>query len=436
MEPTRSDATMNRDLLQRVLNVSRVMAEMRTLNPLLNHVMDEAVNFAGAERGFLVMVRPDGSHEIRVHRSRSGRDAPTSDDQISNSIIDQVVRTGQPLIVRDALNDPTFNNATSIVNLKLRSVMCVPLISRGSTIGALYVENRSIRGQFKERDLAPLILFANQVAVSIENAALNDDLEARVGERTRELRDALSQLERSWMNVVETNRLQTELLGNVAHDLRSPLTIVVGTLSAMQSGAMGDLTQQQKEWVGKSLEAVHHVLNLTNDLFDLTKLDLGGLALYPKLIDLTDFLNAIYKIGLGLPWPSDVTLRLELPPQLPPVMLDPVRIRQVSFNLLSNALKHTARGSVTLQARHLPEEREVWIGVADTGDGIPPDKMVLLFRRFQQVDENLERRQAGTGLGLAISRQLVEMHGGRIWAESKPGAGSIFVFSLPIVKQA
>ncbi len=84
----------------------------------------------------------------------------------------------------------------------------------------------------------------------------------------------------------------------------------------------------------------------------------------------------------------------------------------------------------------MPEKGEVWIGVADTGDDISPDKLGLLFQRFQQVDENLERRQVGTGLGLAISRQLVEMHGGRIWAESKPGAGSVFVFSLPIVKQA
>jgi len=96
-------------------------------------------------------------------------------------------------------------------------------------------------------------------------------------------------------------------------------------------------------------------------------------------------------------------------------------------------LKHTLRGRVTVGARHLAERGEVWIGVADTGDGIPSEKQGMLFQRFQQVDDDLERRQSGTGLGLAISRELVEMHGGRIWVESAPGKGSSFIFALPVV---
>jgi signal transduction histidine kinase len=423
---------MDHEILQRVLEVSRLMAETRLLTPLLDRVMDEAVKLTRAERGYLVLLRSDGSHEIRVRRGRPRDTSSLTTDEISNSIVDQVVRTAKPLIVHDAIADPRFSNAMSIINLKLRSVMCAPLISRGNLIGALYVENRTVTGRFNENDLPPLILFATQAAVAIENAALNEDLEGRVAERTRELQAALNQLERNWMSVVETNRLQTELLSNVAHDMRSPLTIVVGALSAMDSGILGETTPQQKEWVGKCLDAANHVLNLTNDLFDLSKLDLGGLALYPRQVNLKEFLESIYQIGLGLPWPEGVALHLQTPEPLPAVMFDPVRIRQVMLNLLSNALKHTARGAVMIRARPVADKNEVWIGVSDTGEGIPADRMERLFQRFGQVDDNLERRQKGTGLGLAISRQLVEMHRGRIWVESAPDQGSHFVFALPV----
>ncbi len=429
---------VNRDVLQRVLDVSRVMAETRTLQPLLERVMDEAVDLAGAERGYLVMLGALGAHEVRMARgldaSEEARLSQVVDqnlrDQISDSIIDRVVSTGEPLIVRDAINDPQFSIASSIITLKLRSIMCVPLISHGTLIGALYVENRTISGRFKEADLPPLTLFANQAAVAIENAALNEELEARVEKRTHELQVALSQLEGSWMNLVENNRLQTEMLANVTHDLRSPLTIVVGTLSALQDESLGPLSEEQKEWVQKSLEAVQHVMSLTNDVFDLTKLDLGGLTLYPKAVVLGEFLDSVFKIALGLRWPPGVSAHLDLATDLPNVTLDPIRMRQVLLNLLSNALRYTEQGNITLHARYWSERAEVQIGVADTGAGILPENAARLFTRFTQSDDNMERRQQGTGLGLAISKQLVEMHKGRIWVESTPGQGSDFIFAL------
>jgi signal transduction histidine kinase len=114
------------------------------------------------------------------------------------------------------------------------------------------------------------------------------------------------------------------------------------------------------------------------------------------------------------------------------VSIDPVRIQQVLLNLLTNAAKFTERGGVTLHARYIPEPGEVVIGVADTGEGISPDQTGKLFQRFQQVDEKQARRRKGTGLGLAICRELVEMHGGRIWVESTSGVGSNFMFALPV----
>jgi PAS domain S-box-containing protein len=191
---------MERDLLEHIFNVSRRMAETRDLNLLLNDVMDEAIRLVGAERGYVVLTQSDGSLGCRVQRGKSGR-VLADGDEFSRSILRQVVEAGQPLVLRDARQDPRFGEAESVVILGLRSVMCVPLISRGDTIGAIYVENRSIQGRFSDDDVPPLVIFANQAAVAVENARLfqtlqkaHDELEIRVEERTAELARANEEL--------------------------------------------------------------------------------------------------------------------------------------------------------------------------------------------------------------------------------------------------
>lgn len=185
---------MSHDFLEHILNVSRRMAETQALVPLLNYVIDEAIKLVGAERGYVVLVRPDGALDLRVKRGQGGEELEGAEDQVSRTVLNQVINTSQPLVLRDALGDSRFGRAESVVILRLRSIMCVPLTSRGDTIGAIYVENRSVRNRFDKDDLPPLILFANQAAVEIENARLfqelqkaHDGLELRVSERTAEL---------------------------------------------------------------------------------------------------------------------------------------------------------------------------------------------------------------------------------------------------------
>lgn len=423
---------MNYDLLEYILDVSRRMAETRTLTPLLNYVMDKAIQLVGAERGYVVLVLPDGALDIRIRRGSNGEMLAQAQDQISKSVLNEVVRTGKPIVLRDAQTDPRFGEADSVVILGLRSVMCVPLISKGETIGAIYVENRSIRGRFSEDDLTPLIVFANQAAVAIENAALNEDLEARVADRTRELEQARQQLEKSWADAIESNRLRIVWLNKIAHDLRAPLGIVSGALSMLQEGMLGKLSGEQQEWIDKSLEMVEHISRLTRDLFDLSTMEVRGISLRPEKVELDSFLQNVYEFSQGMPWPETVTLKLEITPPLPKVWLDPLRIRQVLLNLISNAQKFTAAGTVTIYAQVQAGEKEVLVGVADTGPGIPPEKLELVFDRFQQIERYPRQPQVGAGLGLAICRELVEMHGGKIWVESTVGRGSNFMFTIPL----
>jgi signal transduction histidine kinase len=423
---------MDNSLLLRILDVSRRMAEMRAFTPLLNFVVEQAIELVGAERGYIVLPRPDGSLDFRVTRDQQGKDVPHAEDQISTSVLRQIIDTGEPLVLRDAMNDPHFSSARSVMALSLRSVMGAPLISYGKAIGAIYVENRSVRSRFKEDDLPPLVLFAHQAAAAIENAALNDGLEARIAARTQELQTANQQLEHSWHEATEANRLRTVLFSKVAHDIRAPLSLADNALEALATGLLGPLTDTQYEWLGKSRAALTRALRLTGDVSQLANIELGGLQFSPQNVALPEFLKDMHELARGLGRPDGVTFQLELEPDLPPVRIDPGRIEQVIFNLLSNAIKFTARGSITLQASYHATNDEVVISVTDTGEGIPAEQIGHLFQRFQQVDPDLARRRLGSGLGLSICKDLVEMHGGRIWVESTPGVGSSFMFALPV----
>ncbi|MHC4268315.1 MAG: GAF domain-containing sensor histidine kinase [Planctomycetota bacterium] len=423
---------MDQEFLRYVLYVSRKMSETRLLIPLLNYAVGEVIKLMGAERGYIVVNGSNDSLSFKVKRDKNGNELLCHEDQVSKSIINQVIKSGQPLILENAMTDPSFKKAESVMGLKLRSIMCVPLVSRGETIGAIYIENKSISGRFNKEDASPLILFANQAAVAIENAALNDNLEDRVLTRTKELEQAMHHVEKNWEGAVEANRVRTVWLSNVTHDLRSPLSLAFGSISMLKNGKFGNFNDKQLEWINKTHQALYHALNLTNDLFDLARLEVRGISLQHEKVVIQDFLQNLYNIAKGLPWKESVTLKLDIFPSSLEISIDTLRIHQVLFNLLSNAQKFTTEGSVTIHANYLYDQKEVMIGVSDTGEGIPSNKLGKLFQRFQQVDDKPKRRRLGAGLGLSICHELVEMHGGRIWVESTLGVGSNFVFTLPL----
>lgn len=199
---------METSLFLRVLHISQSMATMHALERLLNYVVDEAVKLTGAERGYLILVDDKGMPDFRVQRDQQGQDTHHGFDQISMTIFHQVVTTHEPLVLTDAITDSNFHLAQSVQNLRLRSLMCAPLLVQGKAIGAIYVENRSLCGRFKDENLVPLGLFANQAAVAIENATLHEALEAKVVERTASLQNALTQLT---AEMTERQRVEEDL---------------------------------------------------------------------------------------------------------------------------------------------------------------------------------------------------------------------------------
>lgn len=173
--------------LMMILDIARRMTEQYAVAPLLEYIATAAIELVGAERCYIVFFDPDGQPEFRVARDEMGREIAEANEQVSSSVIAQVQRTLTPLLVSDAIADTRFAHATSVRSLGLRSIICVPLISFGAAVGALYLENRSLRNRFGEAHLPVVLLFANQATVAIEHAARLEDLERRIDERTETL---------------------------------------------------------------------------------------------------------------------------------------------------------------------------------------------------------------------------------------------------------
>jgi signal transduction histidine kinase len=341
-----------------------------------------------------------------------------------------VVFQQEDIIIADALQESKYQDAASVNALKLRSVVAVPLIAREKILGALYVENRSEIDVFVSEDLRILKFFAAQAAVAIENAILNDELEERVNQRTAELQAAIERLQEGWHTAVEHNRIRTSFLGTIVHDIRSPLATAMNAQHLLLEGIFGELNEEQAQWVDTSLQTLNHIVNLTDDIFDLTKIEMGKLTLYPEDVNLPKFLKQVYDIGHIYQWKEGVTFRHDFADGLPDTLsIDPTRLQQVMLNLISNANKFTEAGEVVFYARQ--DGDYLCFGVRDTGAGIREDDLPTIFERYKQSGTKTMRQQ-GTGLGLAITKEIVHLHDGEITVQSRFGVGSDFCVTLPI----
>lgn len=247
-------------------------------------------------------------------------------------------------------------------------------------------------------------------------------------------------LEKKWLRdqeqahlrqLMELNELKNRFLGMAAHDLRSPLTATQGFVKLLIKGRLGPLADAQREMLERVHVSSQKMLDLIDDLLDITAIEAGRLSLEPSEVDLARFLRECHGSQLILAQVKSIALSLELPEATPAVRMDPARIEQVISNLVSNAVKFSyPNTSVQLSAR--VNGREVEIAVTDQGQGIPGDEIPKMFSDFARTSVRPTGDEKSTGLGLAIAKRIVTGHGGRIWVESEVGRGSTFTFSLPL----
>jgi signal transduction histidine kinase len=283
--------------------------------------------------------------------------------------------------------------------------------------------------------LLPLVVLFDRVGATL-SAALSAAqqeaarLEQQVRARTATLEQTLHELDAAKRTAESANHLKTQFLTNMSHELRTPLNAILNFGYYLDQE--GPLNPAQADLQQRLLMNAEHLLILLNDVLDLAKVEAGHLALQRRATDVVALLRSIQPTAVGLTLDKGLEVALDLPPALPAVWIDPVRIRQVLLNLLSNAVKYTDRGRITIRAAQLDPEFVV-VAVQDTGLGIAAEHHARIFETFQQVCDGEGRYVRGTGLGLPISRQLIELHGGRLWLESALGSGATFSFTLPIL---
>jgi|GEM_PF-1139763 len=266
------------------------------------------------------------------------------------------------------------------------------------------------------------------------------NLEAMVAERTRELEDANTELQ--ILNNELTLRRQeadsatqakSDFLANMSHELRTPLNSIIGFSQVLKKRKFGQLTEKQDEYVGYVIDSGEHLLALINDILDLSKVEAGKVELEVGSFNLQETLNASLSMFREKTMKHGIALKLDIAPDADiAIEADERRLKQILFNLISNAVKFTPDGGAVYLRAQKRDEDSIELSVEDTGIGIKEEDMLKLFKEFSQIESSYDKKYEGTGLGLALTKKLVEKHGGRIWCESKFGKGSRFAFVIPV----
>ncbi len=300
------------------------------------------------------------------------------------------------------------------------------------------VDNTEIRKGDKRIPLevwaTPIFDESNKIIYAI--AAFQDITERKQAERDR--RRFTQQLEAKNTALQRLDKLKDEFLANTSHELRTPLNGIIGIAESLIDGAAGQLTEAQITNLSMIVSSGKRLASLINDILDFSKLKNGDIELQRKPIDFRQIVEVVLTLCQPLVKNKPLTLKNEIPWDLPAVDGDENRLQQIMYNLIGNGIKFTDTGSVTVSAIVIDSSTPtplIEVTVSDTGIGISADQFTDIFKSFEQVDASISRPYSGTGLGLSITKQLVELHGGTIRVESELAVGSRFIFSLPITFQ-
>jgi len=303
------------------------------------------------------------------------------------------------------------------LQLGYRTALAVPLVHAGEAIGVIFIRRAEVR-PFSERQIELVNTFADQAVIAIENTRLFEEVQAR----TRELAKTVEDLEIA-------SQHKNQFVANMSHELRTPLAAILGYAELIQEGFYGALPEKSLDALARIRSNGRHLLGLINTVLDIAKIESGQFTLNMAEYAIESVVETVRSATESLAQNKKLELSADVAKPLPIGVGDEQRLTQVLLNLVGNAIKFTDTGEVRVTAKTV--NGHFAVSVTDTGPGIPPEERSRIFEQFHQVDSSLTKAKGGTGLGLAIAKQIVEMHGGRIWVESTLGKGSTFRIEIP-----
>ncbi len=401
--------------LEALNEVGDAVSSILDLDRVLATVVASAVELSGTDGGS--MFEYDQDQRLFVLRT-AHRTEPELVERLKhtridleNSLIGQAAIEARTLEVADLDEIPQDDHLRAVRAYGWRSLLVVPLLREGRVVGALVVRRRTTGGFATEvREL--LETFASQSALAILNARLFGELAAK----------------RAELEAVSEHK--SDFLASMSHELRTPLNAVIGFSEVLLERMIGELNDRQDEYLRDIHGAGKHLLELLNEILDLSKIEAGRMDLDRAPFRVEEVLQAGLALVRERAAQHGIELELDTDPDPGMLVGDVLRFKQVVLNLLSNAVKFTPDGGrVGVCARRQPDE--LLVSVTDTGPGVAEDDRNRIFESFQQGGRGVSREE-GTGLGLTLSRRLVELMGGRLWLDGEQGQGSTFSFAVPL----
>src|SRR5262245_30413062 len=390
------------------------------LQPVLDTIVATAQRLCQSEDAYIYKLDEGLYHLAAANDAQAGRLEYLRNNPIApnrGSLTGRVAFEGRSIQIEDVLADHEYTFSMSGLPGGYRTNLGVPLLRDEATIGVIIL-TRYVVQPFTEKQVELVTTFADQAVIAIENTRLFEEVQAR----TRELAKTVEDLEIA-------SQHKNQFVANMSHELRTPLAAILGYAELIEEGFYEPQGPKSLDALTRIRSNGKHLLGLINTVLDIAKIESGQFTLNMTEYAIDSVVETVRSATESLAQNKNLALKTEVAKSLPIGLGDEQRLTQVLLNLVGNAIKFTDAGEVRVTAKAV--NGHFAVSVADTGPGIPEQEQMRIFDQFHQVDGSLTKAKGGTGLGLAIAKQIVEMHGGRIWVESTLGKGSTFQIEMP-----
>lgn len=421
-QPGAPDQTLQKsyERLMILYRVSHELGKVVDLHQLMERIMEMVLEIIGADRGFILLRDADtGQLVLRAMRKRPGLE-DTQELTISQTITDEVLRTGQSVLTSDARQDPRFREAQSIIHHGIRSTMCVPLKAKDRILGIMNIDTKDKVVRFGKDDLELLTAICEQASVAIENAKLFGDL-----------RKAYEELKEQQKQLIEAEKLSMigQLSSGVAHEINNPMTSIMGYAELSQKILAGealsaDSVKECREFLKIVQDEAVRCQTIVKTLLQFARRQKDEMV----KTDILGVLEASLAVAKFHMKRSHIDVKKDFAADLPAIMADPNQLQQVFLNMIINARDAMETGGVLSLKAARGDQDHLEVRFSDTGCGIPDDKLEDIFKPLFTTKEEGK----GTGLGLSICQDIVERHHGTIEVASRVGQGTTFVIRLPV----